>query len=44
MQKNQIILSIHSLEIQKISEFHDLRGHTHFGRQVPKNRHSNLIY
>ena len=30
MQKNQIILSIHSLEIQQISEFYDLKDHAHF--------------
>ena len=29
MQKNQFILSIHSLEIQQISEFHDLKDHSH---------------
>ena len=27
MQKKQLILSIHSLEIQQITEFHDLKGH-----------------
>ena len=30
MQKNQLILSIHSLEVQQISEFHDLKGHVRF--------------
>ena len=30
MQKNQLILSIHSIEMQQISEFHDLKGHTDF--------------
>ena len=36
MQKNQFILSIHSLEIQQISEFHDLKDHTHFCHSHPK--------
>ena len=27
MQKNQLILSIHYLEMQQISGFHDLKGH-----------------
>ena len=30
MQKNQLILSIHSLEIEQISEFYDLKGQVHF--------------
>ena len=30
MQKNQLILSIHSLQIQQISEFRDLKDHAHF--------------
>ena len=30
MQKNQFILSIHSLQIQQIAEFHDLKDHAHF--------------
>ena len=30
MQKNQFILSIHSLKIQQISEFHDLKDHANF--------------
>ena len=30
MQKNQLILPIHSLEIQQVSEFHDLKGYTPF--------------
>ena len=29
-KKNQLILSIHSLERQQISEFHDLKSHAHF--------------
>ena len=36
MQKNQIILSIHSLEIQQISEFHDLKTTPIFDRSHSK--------
>ena len=36
MQKNQLILSIHSLDIQQISEFHDLKGHAHFRPNHPQ--------
>ena len=34
--KNKLIISIHSLEIQQVSEFHDLKGHAHFWPQKPK--------
>ena len=36
MQKNQFILSIHSLEIQQISEFHDLKTMPIFDYSHPK--------
>ena len=34
MQKNQLILSINSLEIQQISEFHDLKGQFFFYEEI----------
>ena len=37
MQKNQLILSVHPVEIQ-ISEFHDLKGNPHFYTNLPKNK------
>ena len=46
MQKNQLILSSHSLEIQQVSEFHDLKDHAHIWSQPPKNNNKrdwNLI-
>ena len=33
-----------TLEIQQISEFHDVRGYTYVWPELPKNRHSKQIY
>ena len=42
MQKNQFILPVHSLEIQQISESHDLKDHAIVDNSHPKisnNKH-----
>ena len=38
MKKNQLILSIHSLEILQISELHDLKDNANFSPEPPKNK------